>query len=90
MLKPHTQTHGRTVLGKCEEPIKSGLMASVTFVDLNTWKILEAVSTSCSVELVLSADVFGPRRLILKSFVWMKVINEIHFVGNLSAVWSIL
>ena len=29
MLKPPTQTHGRTVLGKCEEPIKSGLMASV-------------------------------------------------------------
>ena len=55
------------------------------FVDL-----LEAVSTSCSVELVLSADVFGPRRLILRSFVWMKVINEIHFVGNLSAVWSSL
>ena len=57
----------------------------LVFVDL-----LEAVSTSCSVELVLSADVFGPRRLILRSFVWMKVINEIHFVGNLSAVWSIL
>lgn len=57
----------------------------LVFVDL-----LEAVSTSCSVELVLSADVFGPRRLILKSFVWMKVINEIHFVGNLSAVWSSL
>lgn len=88
MLKPPTQTHGRTVLGKCEEPIKSGLMASVC--RSQHLKILEAVSTSCSVELVLSADVFGPRRLILKSFVWVKVINGIHFVGNLSAVWSSL